>query len=84
MSPRKVRYQVPKYIADSIRTERKKILHGPYSCPKCGFDGLRIRIDEEEKKVNATCKCGFSYPLEYIQNQDAVYYYNELIDRYYK
>lgn len=82
MSPRKERYQTPKYIAQGIRDGRKKLLHGSYYCPKCGKDKLMIQIDKKEKRVIAMCSCGIEHSLNYVPAYEAVDYYNKFIDKF--
>lgn len=84
MSPRKERYQTPTYIAQGIRDKRKKLLHGPYSCPKCGLDKLRIGINSKKKEVIAVCSCGMEQKLDYVSAFEAVDYYNKCLDKYKK
>lgn len=84
MSPRKSRYRIPKYVAQSIRDRRKVLLHGPYDCPKCKMDKLRIQIHKERKEVLGICSCGLEYPLKYIPAFEAIDYYNKLIDQFNK
>jgi len=81
MSPRKARYQVPGWVAQSIRDKRKKLLHGPYDCPKCKMTKLKIQVDKERKEVDAICSCGIEYPLKYIPAFEAIDYYNKLMDQ---
>lgn len=81
MSPRKARYQVPGWVAQSIRDKRKKLLHGPYDCPKCKMNKLRIQVNKKRKEVVAICSCGVEYPLKYIPAFEAIDYYNKLMDQ---
>jgi transcription elongation factor Elf1 len=81
MSPRKSRYALPEWIAQSIRQERKNLLHGPYVCPKCKMNELRILVKKQEKEVVAVCSCGLEYPLKYVSAFESIDYYNRLIDR---
>ena len=82
MSPRKSRYKVPKWRVQSIRDKRKKILYGPYACPQCGQDKLRININKQNNKIVAFCVCGLKHLLKYVSGYDSVDYYNELIDQF--
>lgn len=84
MSPRKERYQTPKYVAHAIRDRRKKLLHGPYDCPKCKMNNLRIQVNKEKKEVIAICSCGLEHPLSYVSVFEPIDYYNKLIDQFYK
>jgi len=84
MSPRKSRHRIPEYVAQSIRNKRKILLHGPYNCPKCWMDKLRIRVDKEKKEVLAVCGCGLEYSLDYVQSFESVDYFNKLTDGFNK
>lgn len=81
MSPRKARYEVPGWIAQSIRDRRWKLLHGPYDCPKCRMNRLRIHVNKEMKEAIAICSCGLVYPLKYFLGFESIDYYNKLIDQ---
>ena len=80
MSPRKARYEVDKHIVQGIRDRRKKILNGPYFCPACSQEKLRVIISHENENVLALCKCGFRKTLQYTPNRQGIDYYNELFD----
>ena len=84
MSPRKSRYRIPKYVAQSIRNRRKMLLHGPYDCPKCKMNKLRIQVNKERKEVIGICSCGLEYPLKYVPAFESIDYYNKLIDQFNK
>jgi transcription elongation factor Elf1 len=64
----------------SIRKRREKILFGPYVCPYCNQEKLRIIINEDTQKVLAVCNCGLKKNLEYKLQYSSIDYYNELID----
>ena len=80
MTPRKARYQVEKHIVQGIRDRRAKILEGPYRCPSCGLESLRILIAHETENVYAKCRCGFQRDLEYNSGREGIDYYNDLFD----
>ena len=80
MSPRKSRQKIPEYVAQSIRKKRNQLLHGPYNCPKCWLDKLRIQVDKERKEVLAVCGCGLEHSLNYVHSFESVDYFNKLID----
>jgi hypothetical protein len=84
LSPRNTRYQVPEYIADAIRSKRKKMLYGPHSCPKCGLEKLRIEVDRKNKQVMAVCSCGLECQLNYVPAFEGVDYYNRFADEFKK
>ena len=81
MSPRKSRHAVPEHIANSIRKKRKKILYGPYYCPKCRKNEFRVTIDKDNREVIALCNCGFLEKLDYKEIYDPVDYYNKIFDK---
>lgn len=81
MSPRKARYEVEKHIVQGIRDRRRKILMGPYPCPACYKEDLRILIAHESAKVYANCRCGFQRSLEYSSGREGIDYYNDLFDK---
>lgn len=80
MSPRKARYEVEKHVVKGIRDRCRKILMGPYLCPSCNKENLRILITHESEKVYAKCICGFKRNLEYSSGREGIDYYNDLFD----
>lgn len=82
MSPRKSRYRVPEWKVQSFRDYSKRVLFGPYTCPKCQQDKLRIKIDKQKNEVIAACNCGLIHSFKYVSAYDPVDYYNKLIDQY--
>lgn len=81
MCPRRTHHARPEHIAEAIRAKRKKVLYGPYNCPKCMEEKLRIAINKKEGDVYATCGCGFQYTLEYRGMLEPVDYYSKMLDR---
>ena len=81
MAPRRTRHQTPEWFAQSIRDRRKKLLYGPYDCPKCKMKKLRIQVNKEKKEVIGICSCGLEYPLKYVPAFESIDYYNRLIDQ---
>ena len=81
MSPRKERFRIPEWKVQLYKAENKKILFGPYSCPKCKLDRLELDIDKKKKEAIAKCECGFTYNFKYIALFEPVDYYNELMDK---
>jgi transcription elongation factor Elf1 len=84
LSPRNTRYQTPEYVADAIRSKRKKLLYGPHSCPKCGMEKLRIEVDKKNKQVIVVCGCGLERQLNYVPAFEGVDYYNRFADNFKK
>jgi len=80
MSPRKARDKIEKHFVQAYRDRRRKILMGPYPCPACAKENLRILIAHEGEKVYAKCRCGFQRNLEYRSGRDGIDYYNDLFD----
>lgn len=78
--PRNTRYEVPQWRVKSIKDRKAKILFGPYDCPNCQQDKLKIRIDEKIEEAYATCDCGFRYVFKYVKSYEPVDYYNKLLD----
>ena len=84
MCPRKSRHRVPEWAVKLFKNDRKKLLFGPYDCPKCGTSTLRIEVDKKRKEVVAVCNCGLGYPLDYVPSLESIDYYNKLVDQFYK
>ncbi|MCJ7423582.1 hypothetical protein MUP01_04850 [Candidatus Bathyarchaeota archaeon] len=84
MSPRNTRYQTPEYIADAIRSKRKKLLYGQHFCPKCGLEKLRIEVDKKNKQVAVVCSCGLESQLNYVPAFEGVDYYSKFVDEFKK
>ena len=82
MSPRKTRYRIPEWQVHQLRARRKKMLFGPFICPKCGKDKLGIRVDERKKEVTATCSCGLEHSFKCVPSYDPVDYYNKIVDQF--
>ena len=80
MSPRNTRYQTPEYVADAIKSKRKRLLHGPHFCPKCGLEKLRIEVDQKNKQATAICGCGLEQQLNYVPAFEGVDYYSKFVD----
>ena len=81
MSPRKARYRVDEHIVAEYRQKGQKLLWGPYLCPICGNESLRILIKQDSEEVRARCKCGFNENMVFIPNYGAIEYYNDIIDK---
>ena len=78
--PRKSRYRVPEWKVQVYRDEGKKVLFGPYACPECQEDRLKIRIDAKTEEAYAICDCGLKHVFKYVRSHQPVDYYNELLD----
>lgn len=75
----------PRWADESARDRKDQILHGPYGCPKCGLETLRIRVSKSCTEVIAVCNsCGLKHPLSYAPYLEVVDYYNRLTDEFNK
>lgn len=83
MAPRKSHYRIPEWQVQSYRNKTKKILFGPYTCPKCNQNKLRINVNKKKKEVAAICNCGLEYAFKYVSAYEPVDYYNKLIDQFF-
>ena len=84
MSPRKSHFRIPEWQVKLYRAEGKKMLFGPYICPKCKLEKLKININKQKKEVIATCDCGLECSLKYVVLFDPVDYYSVLIDKFHE
>lgn len=58
------------------------MVQGPYECPKCGINTLKIEVNNEDKKAVAHCNsCDLENSLNYVPSYELVDYYNKLIDQ---
>lgn len=80
MCPRNEAYRVPNYQVRIFQKEAKKMANGPYYCPKCGKDQLKIVIDKKKKEASAVCVCGIDQKLTYAPVFQGVDYYNKFTD----
>ena len=84
MSPRKgTDGRVPRWAYRSYKPRVKKLIYGPYDCPKCGKNSLVINADKRQNKVFVKCNCGFSKILPYYPAFQPVDYYNKVTDEFY-
>lgn len=82
MSPRKERYAVPRNAVRTFRRETKKMVNGPYDCPKCGKNKLQILVDSKKKEVIAVClECEVKQNLQFAPVFEHVDYYNKFVDQ---
>jgi len=82
MSPRKSRYRVPEWKVHQWKQRSKGMLYGPYVCPKCKLNKLRIRIDKNKQTVVAACECELEHSFKYLSSYEPVDYYCKLVDEY--
>ena len=83
MSPRKSRYRIPEWKVHQLRQRRTGMVYGPYNCPKCKLDKLRIRIDKNRQTAVVQCECGLEHSFKYIASYEPVDYYCKLVDEGY-
>ena len=82
MTPRKSPHgKVAKWAYDMYKQKKKRIAYGPYACPRCGKNLLRINISKQAKEVSANCSCGFNKALKYSEIFEPVDYYNKMLDQ---
>jgi len=82
MSPRKAHYRTPPWRVQRFRQRRNEMLFGPYTCPSCKTDKLRVKIDKKQKEVVILCECGLEQPLKYHPLYEPVDYYSNFLDEY--
>lgn len=56
-------------------------MYGPYDCPECKMNKLRILVKKQEEEVIAVCSCGLEFPLKYVPAFESIDYYNRFIDQ---
>jgi transcription elongation factor Elf1 len=80
LCPRKDHLRVPQWKVNQFRQKGKRILNGPYECPTCKKENLRIRIIYGKKEATAFCECGLERSLKYVSIYDPVDYYEKIVD----
>jgi transcription elongation factor Elf1 len=81
MSPRKERYAVPRNQVRTFRRETKKMVNGPYYCPKCGKNKLQITVEKDKEVIAACLECGIKQNLTFAPVFEPVDYYNKFCDK---
>jgi transcription elongation factor Elf1 len=84
MSPRNEAYRIPHSHIRMFQKEAKKMVNGPYYCPKCGKTQLQIMIASKNKEVHAICVCGIDEQLTYAPVFQGVDYYSKFLENYKK
>ena len=83
MSPRRAHTRTPEWIVKSYKNKGKQILHGPYVCPKCGINKIRIQVNKEKNETVVVCdNCNLECPLSYAPHLESVDYYNKFMDEF--
>jgi len=62
-----------------LKTTSKKMVMGPFECPRCGAE-LYFRREPGSSKVQVKCECGLGGEWDYSENLLPVDYYNKLTD----
>ncbi len=67
-----------------LTKDAKQMVNGPYYCPKCRKELLRIYADTKNKKAYAVCKCELEWELAYAPVFQPIDYYNKFRDAWKK
>jgi len=82
VSPRNERYVTPRNAVRTFRRETKKMVNGPYYCPKCCKNKLQIMVEQKKKDVIAVCmECGVKQNLPFAPVFEPIDYYNKFVDQ---
>src|SRR4030066_2163364 len=82
MCPGKEKRKVPTNSIKILVKEAKQMVTGPYYCPNCRKELLRILADVKKKEVFAICTCGLEQQLTYAPVFQPVDYYSKFMDMY--
>ena len=80
MSPRKSGQKVERWAHDMYQ-QKRTLLTGPYTCPKCAETTLAIVIDKKKKVVHGQCACGYVEYVKFYEAFQPIDYYNKIIDK---
>jgi transcription elongation factor Elf1 len=81
--PRNEPYRVPRNQVRAFKREGKKMVNGPFDCPRCGLKQLVVIIDKNAKEAAVSCpSCGLKQLLKYAPAFQGVDYYNKFFDGY--
>ena len=80
MSPKTSKYRVPHNRIRILVKEAKQMVNGPYYCPNCKKEVLKILADSKNKEVLAVCTCGIEERLTFAPIFQPVDYYNKFND----
>jgi transcription elongation factor Elf1 len=82
VSPRNEPYKVPRNTVRMYRRETRKMVNGPYYCPKCSKNKMQIMVDPKKKEVTAVCmECGVKQNLPFAPVFEPIDYYNKFVDQ---
>jgi len=62
-----------------LKATSKRMVFGPFECPRCGSD-LYFRRETGSDKIQTVCECGLSGEWAYSESLLPVDYYNKLTD----
>ncbi len=82
--PPKASYRVPHNRIRILVKEAKQMVNGPYYCPNCKKEVLKILADPKNKEVLAVCTCGIEEKLVFAPIFQPIDYYNKFMDIYKK
>jgi transcription elongation factor Elf1 len=62
-----------------LKATSKRMVMGPFDCPKCGSE-LYFQREPSSDKVRCRCRCGLTGQWPYAEILQPVDYYNKLTD----
>ncbi len=80
MGTRRETRRVPSNRIKILAKDAKQMVNGPYYCPNCKKERLRILADMKKKEVFAVCTCGLEEQLVYAPVFQPIDYYNKFRD----
>lgn len=84
VEPKKDLHKVAGSRMKILTKDAKQMVNGPYYCPKCRKELLRIYADTKNKKAYAVCKCELEWELTYAPVFQPIDYYNKFRDAWKK
>ncbi len=82
--PSKTSYRTPHNRIKILVKEAKQMVEGPYYCPSCKKEILKIVLDSKGKEVLAVCTCGVEEKMVFAPIFQPIDYYNKFMDLYKK
>jgi transcription elongation factor Elf1 len=82
MCPVKSNYRTPHNRIKILVKDAKQLVNGPYMCPQCKKEILKILADPNKKEVYAFCPCGVEEKLPYAPVFQPIDYYSKFMDIY--
>jgi transcription elongation factor Elf1 len=80
LAPKGDSYKVPHNKIKILVKDAKQMVNGPYYCPKCRKELLKILASKDKKEVYAVCTCGIEQQLTYAPVFQSIDYYNKFVD----